>query len=1099
MRRLLAFLPMLLLATALAAQIPCQISNLSVLWAPGPAPCQYFAILTFEHTGTTNQYTVQGNGQNYGTFPYTQLPLVLGPFTAGAQPDTLEFVVTDAVIQGCQAVAVKVLPACNTGGTDCAITNVQLEVGDCLPNAPAFQLWLNFEVQNPTNDFFELWTSGGQYLGIYPLGLLPLNIPAFPWNGGPVQELKICINDNPDCCTIVQFSTPPCINPAPPCTITDLTATVGDCTSDSTFAVMLDFNVLDSTQVDSFFVTANGQFLGAFGFNQLPLKLDSLDWNGFLFSHISVCTGNLPGCCREIQIIAPDCLPFEPCEVLGLFTNAGPCTSDSTYKLRVNFQATNPGIDSFVVYANGELLGQFPLTAAPLTFDSFPWGGGNFDVLKLCVLQDSSTAPCCRTQEIAVPGCLTQPDSCGIVDLVVDTGNCTSDSTYSLWVNFHPLYPDQFVEYNVYANGELIGTYPLDSLPLHLEHFPWNGGQNDVIKICLIDNNVVACCAVLEFPVPDCLGNPDPCEIFDLVVDPGTCTSDSTYNLWVNFQVQNPPANQFQLWANGQLFGTYNLNQLPLNIPNFPWNGGANDVVKVCFGTNSGGPSCCRTLEFPVPDCLNPGGNCEIYNLAVDTGDCTGDSTYVLYVNFLVQNPPSQIFVLYANGVAFGTYNLNQLPLTISNFPWNGGQNDVIKVCMADQGAVSGCCRTLEFPVPDCLNPGGPCEIYDLEVETGDCHPDDSTYVLVVNFQVQNPPSSQFQLWANGQPFGTYNLGQLPLTIPNFPWNGGPNDVVKVCMFGPNNTSNCCRTLEFPVPDCFDPGGPCEIYDLEVETGDCHPDDSTYVLVVNFQVQNPPSNQFQLWANGQLFGTYNLSQLPLTIPNFPWNGGPNDVVKVCMFAPNNTSTCCRTLEFPVPDCLNPGGPCEVYDLVVDTGDCTSDSTYSIWINFQVQNPPSGQFALWANGQFFGTYNLSQLPLNIQNFPWNGGPNDYLKVCIVTPGAPSACCRTIEYPVPDCLGGPNDDCHIYDLQVLRTPCLCGQFFAIVTFEHDNGGAAGFSIVGNGNNYGMYPYNHPQPIILGPFTIWNFIFSKIHNVFRFQLKIICNFKNCVIAIS
>lgn len=768
MRRLLAFLPMLFLVATLVAQVNCQISNLTVTWLPGPAPCQYFAVLNFEHTGTTNQFTVQGNGQNYGTFPYNLLPLPIGPFTAGAQIDTLEFVVSDAVVQGCQSFVVAALPACNAGGTDCAITNVQVQTGDCLPNAPAFQLWLNFEVQNPTNDFFELWTSGGQYLGIFPLGLLPLQVPAFPWNGGPVQELKICLNDNPDCCTVVEFPTPPCLNPMPPCTISDLKATVGDCTSDSTFAVTLSFDVFDPTQVDSFFVTANGQSLGAFGFNQLPLTFDSLDWNGLLFTHMSVCAGNLPGCCREIQLVAPDCLPFDTCEVLNIFVDPISCTSDSTYKLRVNFQATNPGQDSFAVYANGALLGNFPNTAAPLTIDSFPWSGNNFDVLKICVQQDSTSAPCCRTREFLAPGCLTAPDdSCGVFNLVVDTGDCNADSTYNLWVNFQVLQPDQYLQFQAYANGVLIGTYNLDSLPLHIEHFPWNGGQNDVIKICLIDNNAIACC---------------------------------------------------------------------------------------------------ETLEFAVPDCLS--------------------------------------------------------------------------------------------------------------------------------------------------------------------------------------------------------GGPCEVFGFQVETGDCHPDDSTYVLVVNFQVQNPPSQTFILYANGQVFGTYNLSQLPLTIPNFPYDGGQNDVVKVCFSNNIGAIGCCRTLEFPVPDCITQG-PCEIFDLVVDTGDCTTDSTYSIWINFQVQNPASGQFALWANGVFFGTYNLNQLPLNIQNFPWNGGPNDYLKVCIVTPGTTSACCRTIEYPVPGCLGGGGNDCHIYDLQVIHTPCLCGQFFAVLTFEHDNGGPAGFDIVGNGNNYGNYSYDHPQPIILGPF--------------------------------
>jgi hypothetical protein len=77
-----------------------------------------------------------------------------------------------------------------------------------------------------------------------------------------------------------------------------------------------------------------------------------------------------------------------------------------------------------------------------------------------------------------------------------------------------------------------------------------------------------------------------------------------------------------------------------------------------------------------------------------------------------------------------------------------------------------------------------------------------------------------------------------------------------------------------------------------------------------------------------------------------------------------------------------------------------------------------------------------------------------------------CCRSLEFAVPDCVGG-NGNCHIWDVRAIRTECLCGQFFVVVTFNHENGGSGGFDLVGNGNNYGNYPYNYQQPIILGPF--------------------------------
>ncbi len=1561
--RFSSFLPMLLLVGAFQAKAQCSIYDLTATVVNySNTDCQYYVTLDFKHTGTTNQFTVTGNGNNYGTFGYDQVPVTLGPFTAGTTPTVKEFAVHDAVLNDCQDVTEVNIPPC-TQSTACTIYDVKVETGNCNPGSLTYQLTLNFKVTSPGNDFFEVWAGNGQYLGIFPLSQLPLTIPNFPWDGDPTDHLKVCINDHPDCCSGASFPAPSCLQT--PCDIHDLVVETGDCTSDSTYQVKVNFAttapdiigsfgvwangtflgiyplsalplaidnfpwggdtidlikiclinptdpnqqvlccktqeiqapdclplypcaikelkvqtdtcssdstfglwvkflVNDSTAVDSFNVWGNGTFIGTFAYNpdSIPLYIPDFPWNGNIFNYIRICTGNSPACCKELQFVAPACLPFGPCEITDIFVKTGPCTSDSTYKIRINFQGTNPGDGNFLLYANGTLIDTFPLTAVPLSLDSFPWGGGNADVIKICISGAMpDTVPCCREKEFLVPDCLLSdsceitnvqvtpggcdpagqtysltlnfevkhanndffelwtgagvylgifplsqlpltipafpcnnsgtgllkicindnqdcctkvefqaPDCCNpsspceITNLSVETGDCTSDSTYNAWVNFQVSNPlgDQF---SVWTNGQFYGTFSLDSLPLHIVNFPWNGGQNDVVKICFITpNGDVGCCKTKEFPVPDCIAqpceifnltvetgdctgdssyvatinfqvaNPDgstfgvwangefigtfdlsqlpltitnfpwnggsndvvkvcfvdpnhpdlaptccrtkefpvpgclnqggPCDIHDLVVNTGDCTGDSTYVVTVNFQVTNPPSDQFLLYANGTLFGTYNLNQLPLTITDFPWNGGPNDVVKVCFAPNSnngccetkefavpgclnqggpcdifdlvvdtgdctgdstyvvtvnfqvsnppsdqftlyangtlfgtynlnqlpltitdfpwnGGPNdvvkvclipspnanngCCETKEFAVPGCLNQGGPCHIYDLVVDTGDCTGDSTYVVTVNFQVSNPPSDQFLLYANGTLFGTYNLNQLPLTITDFPWNGGLNDVVKVCFApDPNANNGCCETKEFAVPGCLNQGGPCEVFDLVVTTGDCT-GDSTYVVTINFQVANPPGDVFGVWANGEFLGTFNISQLPLTFTNFPWNGGQYDVVKVCFVGPNATFGCCRTKEFLVPNCLNPGGPCDIYDLSVDTGDCT-GDSTYQVWIDFQVTNPPSDQFGLWANGVFFGTYNLNQLPLSIPNFPWNGGANDVVKVC-FSNSGAAGCCETKEFAVPDCLNQGGSCEIYDLTVETGDCTGDSTYQVWINFQVANPPGNTFGVWANGEFLGTFNLNQLPLAIMDFPWNGGPNDVVKVCFVDPDHPDlppTCCRTKEFAVPDCLnqggacqihdltvetgdctgdstyvvtinfqvtnppgnafsvwangaffgtynlnqlpltitdfpwnGGTNDvvkvcfgsngmvsccetkefavpgcltqgNCHIYDLLAIPTPCLCGQFFVAISFQHQNGGAGGFEIVGNGNNYGSFPYNTTQPIILGPF--------------------------------
>jgi hypothetical protein len=325
----------------------------------------------------------------------------------------------------------------------------------------------------------------------------------------------------------------------------------------------------------------------------------------------------------------------------------------------------------------------------------------------------------------------------------------------------------------------------------------------------------------------------------------------------------------------------------------------------------------------------------------------------------------------------------------------------------------------------------------------------------VINFQVNNPNNNLFDVWTNGVYYGNFPLSALPLTIEHFPYNGGVFDIVKVCI---NDNAGCCKAQDFLVPACLTPNTPCAISELSVVTGNCYPD-STYTVTLNFDVSSTTSSLFDVWTNGVYYGNFPLSALPLTITHFPYNGGLNDVIKVCI---NDNPDCCKVKEFPVPACFNNPLPCAITNLTVTTGDCHEDSTYTAIINFQVLNPNNALFEVWTNGAYYGSFPLWALPLTIEHFPYNGGAFDLVKVCI---NDNSNCCKLLEFPVPDCFTTPVN-CEIYDLNVVTTPCLCGQFFAILNFQHTGAPNGSFDVVGNGVNYGNFPYTHTQPLILGP---------------------------------
>ena len=76
-------------------------------------------------------------------------------------------------------------------------------------------------------------------------------------------------------------------------------------------------------------------------------------------------------------------------------------------------------------------------------------------------------------------------------------------------------------------------------------NFEASGNDYDFIKVCINDN--ADCCAVSEFPAPNC--SEMACEIWDLELTAGDCASDTTYNLTINRNhrqtiLGNPPLDE---------------------------------------------------------------------------------------------------------------------------------------------------------------------------------------------------------------------------------------------------------------------------------------------------------------------------------------------------------------------------------------------------------------------------------------------------------------------------------------------------------------------------------------------------------------------------
>ena len=87
---------------------------------------QFTVTLNFAHENTSDQFTVTGAGMSYGSFPYSQLPITLGPFSAN-NTGFMTFMVNDLNSSNCGAVVTVANPNCNTTN-ECAIYGISTEI-----------------------------------------------------------------------------------------------------------------------------------------------------------------------------------------------------------------------------------------------------------------------------------------------------------------------------------------------------------------------------------------------------------------------------------------------------------------------------------------------------------------------------------------------------------------------------------------------------------------------------------------------------------------------------------------------------------------------------------------------------------------------------------------------------------------------------------------------------------------------------------------------------------------------------------------------------------------------------------------------------------
>ena len=244
-------------------------------------------------------FLVFAEGELFGPYRYGEdQPLDLGPFR-GDGLTNYDFLFVDLDDPSC--LLWQELGAVNCDEEECAINNLDLDVLECNEDG-SYKMYIDFDFSGTDSEFFSLYDSKSNILDTYQLDALPLKVDlSFP-EEDLLQQITICIEDQPECCMSKEIQLSDCAEEE--CKEITFQANPLGCNSNGLFNVLLDID-LDLTEAYPIIIEVNGDF-----YDSLQLTDPSVEIGPFPADssyNISIIDGRNTDCVSEFELGKIDC------------------------------------------------------------------------------------------------------------------------------------------------------------------------------------------------------------------------------------------------------------------------------------------------------------------------------------------------------------------------------------------------------------------------------------------------------------------------------------------------------------------------------------------------------------------------------------------------------------------------------------------------------------------------------------------------------------------------------------------------------------------------------------------------------------------------
>ncbi len=814
-------------------------------------------------------FTFIGNGEVYGSEEYGAGSYAVGPFLGNGDV-TYELIAVDNMDETC-SVELTFLGQDCFDEPECDLEISFVEIYEC-NEAAEFDFDFGVTGLEVGDQFYAQITGQSEVLFTFAEGTFTHGSVL---GDGSNYGLTVYPAGQAECSVSVEIEAQNCLDNFP-CGFENISTEYNGCSDDGAYFYTLDFTPINTTN-DFFDLIINGE-TSFYTYADLPIEIvfppSEEGTAGF-----TICDNDSPDCCQEIFIDLPECEPGT-CNLNVTEYTLTDC--DEIGNFYVNFSLESENTDSEVFYAfyNGTSYGPFEFGQS--TYQIGPLDGFETAVFEIDILVESNAD--CFAQIVFDSANCGDIEDCSLDIPEFSLIDCDEDNQFYAFFTVAAINSDA-ATYEVTGNGENYGIFNYEEGFITIG--PFDGNLDPVWELIVTDTENGDCSTSISFVSPGC--DDVECNLDNIgAIELGPCNEEGQFYVDILMLAGSGGTGSFSVFGNGETYGTFEYGDDFYTVGPFDGDGVSGyELIAV----DDEFESCTYTTEFTAQDCgIIP--SCDFSGLEYEL-DCVDEEFYVnLFFNHTGEI--SESFNVLGNGINYGTFSYENEngteQFTIGPLLANETQYEFIVYDGENEECTTGYLELGQVNTVDCTAENG--EVCNLEVSdyfTTECNDEGQYFVNI--FLTETSFGSTFQVFSEIATYGPFEYGLEGYIVG--PFNSGGGDF-NLELYD-TGFDQCFDNISIDAVDC--PISDCFIDNLEVATGECN-DANTYAVTIDFVYNDVGGEFFNLIYGGEIIGTYETANLPVTIENFAGNAEV-ETLTVCM---DDLEDCCMSIDFLTPQC-----------------------------------------------------------------------------------------------------------------------------------------------------------------------------------------------------